>query len=49
MPIPQPGYLTKKRTLFKDNLAFADVDTGRLPLMFDALDSGIQAAKKLIL
>jgi protoporphyrinogen oxidase len=47
MPIPQPGYLTKKRTLFKDNLAFAGVDTGRLPLMFDALDSGIQAAKAI--
>ena len=47
MPIPHPGYLTKDRTLFKDNLAFAGVDTGRLPLMFDALDSGIQAAKSI--
>jgi hypothetical protein len=47
MPIPQPGYLTKERLLFKDNLAFAGVDTGRLPLMFDALDSGIQAGKSL--
>ena len=47
MPIPKPGYLTKERTLFKDKLAFAGVDTGRLPLMFDALDSGIQAAKTI--
>ncbi len=47
MPIPKPGYLTKNRLLSKNNLAFAGVDTGRLPLMFDALDSGIQAAKSL--
>ncbi|MBL4710582.1 MAG: NAD(P)-binding protein [Flavobacteriales bacterium] len=47
MPIPQPGYLTRERTLVKDKLAFAGVDTGRLPLMFDALDSGIQAAKAI--
>ncbi len=45
MPIPKPGYLTKPRNKFVDNLAFAGVDTGRLPLFFDALDSGIQAAK----
>lgn len=47
MPIPKPGYLTKERKLFKDNLSFAGVDSGRLPLMFDALDSGIQVAKEL--
>lgn len=47
MPIPKPGYLTKPRVLSKDKLAFAGVDTGRLPLMFDALDSGIQAAKAI--
>ena len=47
MPIPQPGYLTKQRTLYKDNLSFAGVDSGRLPLMFDAMDSGIQAVKKI--
>ncbi|MEW7292470.1 NAD(P)-binding protein [Aquimarina sp. 2304DJ70-9] len=45
MPIPQPGYLTRSRNLFNDGLAFAGADTGRLPLLFDALDSGIQATK----
>ena len=47
MPIPKPGYLTKERLLVKNKMAFAGVDTGRLPLMFDALDSGIQAAKAI--
>ncbi|WP_282085054.1 NAD(P)-binding protein [Aquimarina algiphila] len=45
MPLPKPGYLTKSRTLLTDGLAFAGSDTGRLPLLFDAMDSGIQAAK----
>jgi hypothetical protein len=48
MPLPNLGYMTKSRELFKDNLAFAGVDTGRLPLLFDAMDSGIQATKKII-
>jgi hypothetical protein len=47
MPIPVPGYLTKKRTLINDGLAFAGSDSGNLPLMFDSLDSGIQAAKSI--
>ena len=47
MPIPSPNYITKERTLVKDGLAFAGVDSGRFPLMFDAMDSGIQAAKAL--
>lgn len=47
MPIPQKGYLTKERVLSQNQLAFAGVDTGRLPLMFDAMDSGIQAVKEL--
>ncbi|MBL4716666.1 MAG: hypothetical protein COC01_00985 [Bacteroidetes bacterium] len=47
MPIPVPGYLSKNREVEKDGLSFAGVDTGRLPLMFDALDSGIQAAKRI--
>ncbi|WP_103866628.1 NAD(P)/FAD-dependent oxidoreductase [Aquimarina sp. I32.4] len=45
MPIPKLGYLTKSRNLLTDGLAFAGADTGRLPLLFDAIDSGIQAAK----
>ncbi len=47
MPIPQLGYMTKQRVLENDGLAFAGADTGRLPLMFDAMDSGIQASKTL--
>lgn len=47
MPLPKPGYMTKERIIHKDNLAFAGVDTGRLPLMYDAMDSGIQAVKSL--
>ena len=45
MQTPKPGYLTKSRSLITDGLAFAGVDTGRLPLFFDAMDSGIQASK----
>lgn len=44
MPIPYPGYL-KKVPKVQNNIAFAGVDTGRLPLMFDAMDSGIEAYK----
>lgn len=47
MPIPQPGYLTQPRKLHADGIAFAGADSGRLPLLFDALDSGIVAAKSL--
>jgi hypothetical protein len=45
MPLPKVGYLTKERKLVHENLAFAGVDTGRLPVLFDAMDSGIQAVK----
>ena len=47
MPIPKPGYLTKARKMEQNGIAFAGADTGRLPLMFDALDSGITAAKMI--
>lgn len=47
MPIPKPGYLTAPRNLATAGLAFAGSDTGRLPLLFDAMDSGIQAAKMI--
>jgi len=47
MPMPVPGYLSKNRRLEFDGMAFAGADTGRLPLMFDALDSGIQGAKRV--
>ena len=41
------NYITKERTLVKDGLAFAGVDSGRFPLMFDAMAAGIQAVKAL--
>ncbi|MFT6746600.1 MAG: hypothetical protein ACJAZ2_000941 [Glaciecola sp.] len=46
MPVPEKGYLFNDRNLqtHKDNFYFAGVDNGRLPLMFEALDSGIDAA-----
>ncbi len=49
MPIPAPGYLLKdgnsKRS--NPNLVYAGVDNGRLPLLFEALDSGISAVSLL--
>ena len=49
MPIPEPGYVgdnLNDRIPFP-NFAVAGVDHGRLPLFFEALDSGIEAAKKV--
>lgn len=47
MPIPEVGFLNDdinaKRPL--ENLVYAGVDSGRLPLFFEAVDSGVQAAK----
>ena len=49
MPIPQPGYLFKDKneSWGMPNFAFAGVDNGRLPLFFEALDSGICAVQHL--
>lgn len=49
MPIPQPGYLfaDKNQNRLYENMTFAGVDNARLPLFFEAMDSGIQAAKLL--
>ena len=49
MPIPQPGYLFKDKNADRlhPNMTFAGVDNARLPLLFEAMDSGIQAAKLL--
>lgn len=46
MPVPKPGYLFKdaNQNRLYPNMTFAGVDNGRLPLFFEALDSGIQAA-----
>lgn len=49
MPLPKPGYLkqdwNKNRPL--SNFTYAGVDTGKLPLFFEAVDSGLKAAEEL--
>ena len=47
MPIPVPGYLFKDANARRSHtcLVYAGVDNGRLPLLIEAIDSGIQAAK----
>lgn len=49
MPIPNVGYLfdDKNQNRLHKNMTFAGVDNARLPLFFEAMDSGIQAAKLL--
>lgn len=48
MAIPKPKYLTFENASNIDNkIFFAGADTGRLPLFFEACDSGIQAAKQI--
>ena len=49
MPIPKIGYLFNDKTLVRSepNLVYAGVDNSRLPLLFEALDSGIQAIIEL--
>lgn len=46
MPIPKPGYLFDDKNQYRDSnkFAFAGVDNSRLPLFYEAVDSGIQAA-----
>ncbi len=45
MPIPSPGYLFQDANVHPDaEMIYSGVDNGRLPLLFEALDSGIQAA-----
>ena len=43
MAIPAPGFLFPSLSATK--LKYAGVDAGRLPLLFEALDSGLQAAE----
>ncbi|UII33098.1 NAD(P)-binding protein [Fulvivirga ulvae] len=49
MPIPSPGYLFKDKNNIRTekNLVFAGVDNSRLPLLFEAIDSGITAVNLL--
>ena len=49
MPIPKIGYLFNDKNLVRSepNIVYAGVDNSRLPLLFEALDSGIQAVVEL--
>lgn len=49
MPIPKPGYLFNDANDHRSNpnLVYAGVDNGRLPLLFEAIDSGLVACKLL--
>ena len=49
MPIPIQGYLFNDANKNRSNLnlVYAGVDNGRLPLLFEALDSGITACQAL--
>ena len=45
MPIPAPGYLLKDANNASNaEMIYAGVDNGKLPLLYEALDSGLQAA-----
>lgn len=47
MPIPIPGYLfdDKNQQRTNTNITYAGVDNGRLPLFYEAVDSGLEAVK----
>lgn len=47
MPVPRPGYLfdDKNQKRKYKHLTFAGVDNSRLPLLFEAVDSGLEALK----
>jgi hypothetical protein len=48
MPIAKPGYLNfDAPPQYSESITFAGVDTGRLPLFYEACDSGIQAAHQV--
>ena len=49
MPIPAPGYLFRDANENRPfaNLVYAGVDNGRLPLIYEAFDSGLEAARLL--
>lgn len=49
MPLPEPKYLIKDYNVSRKypNFVFAGVDTGRLPLFFEAMESGIEAVDAL--
>ncbi len=50
MPVPMPGYLFRdaNEEPVHPALAWAGVDNGRLPLLFEAVDSGVMAARAVM-
>ena len=49
MPIPGKGYLFDDKNQYRknSNIVYAGVDNSRLPLLFEAVDSGIMAAEMI--
>ena len=49
MPIPTPGYLFNDKNQYRSNknIVYAGVDNTRLPLFYEAVDSGLEAVKRL--
>jgi len=49
MPIPKVNYLFNDQNRYRSEpgLVYAGVDNSRLPFLFEAMDSGIQAVKLL--
>ncbi|MFT7036145.1 MAG: protoporphyrinogen oxidase [Cyclobacteriaceae bacterium] len=49
IPIPGPGYLFNDKNQHRKNrnMVYAGVDNGRLPLFYEAVDSGLEAVKAL--
>lgn len=50
MPIPTPGYLFNDKNQYRSNknIVYAGVDNSRLPLFYEAVDSGLEAVKLLL-
>lgn len=50
MPIPKPHFLLQNpnKNAAQTGIAYAGVDAGRLPLFFEAADSGLQAVRALL-
>ena len=48
MPIPQPGYLFRDANdMTNSGMLYAGVDNGRLPLLYEAIDSGLMTAGRI--
>lgn len=49
MPVPKPGYLKQDWNIDRplENFTYAGCDTGKLPLFFEAVTSGLEAVESL--